>query len=179
MAKPLLDTMRTRKTIISARFILQPQFFINITHAADGDGEKIFKRQPDSFASSNLIPVGAAGVEIERERTPEVQEIQRLQAFPPRVVLSRAWWGEPVRRLAAALAHIGYVGRLTDVKRPDVLLCAEPTGALDQETGHQILDLFNELHEAGNTLVLVTHDEAIGAFSPRCIRILDGRIESQ
>ena len=63
------------------------------------------------------------------------------------------------------------------VNDPSLLLADEPTGALDQETGHQILDLFNELHAAGNTLVLVTHDPAIGAFTPRCIRILDGRIE--
>jgi putative ABC transport system ATP-binding protein len=63
------------------------------------------------------------------------------------------------------------------VNGPSLLLADEPTGALDQETGHQILDLFNELHDAGNTLVLVTHDPDIGAFSPRCIRILDGRIE--
>ena len=63
------------------------------------------------------------------------------------------------------------------VNDPSLLLADEPTGALDQETGHQILDLFNELHDAGNTLVLVTHDPDIGAFSPRCIRILDGRIE--
>jgi putative ABC transport system ATP-binding protein len=62
------------------------------------------------------------------------------------------------------------------VNDPSLLLADEPTGALDQETGHQILNLFTELHEAGNTLVLVTHDPDIGAFTPRCIRILDGRI---
>lgn len=63
------------------------------------------------------------------------------------------------------------------VNDPSLLLADEPTGALDQETGHQILDLFNELHDAGNTLVLVTHDPEIGRFTPRSIRILDGRIE--
>lgn len=64
------------------------------------------------------------------------------------------------------------------VNEPSLLLADEPTGALDQDTGHQILDLFNELHAGGDTLVLVTHDPDIGAFTPRCIRILDGRIES-
>ena len=62
------------------------------------------------------------------------------------------------------------------VNDPSLLLADEPTGALDQETGHRILELFTELHEAGNTLVIVTHDPDIGAFAPRCIHILDGLI---
>ncbi len=62
------------------------------------------------------------------------------------------------------------------VNDPSLLLADEPTGALDQETGRRILELFTELHEAGNTLVIVTHDPDIGAFAPRCIHILDGLI---
>ena len=62
------------------------------------------------------------------------------------------------------------------VNDPALILADEPTGALDQETGHRILNLFEALHEAGHTVVLVTHDQAIGDFTPRCIRILDGRV---
>ncbi len=63
------------------------------------------------------------------------------------------------------------------MNEPSLLLADEPTGALDQKTGHQILDLFEELHDTGNTLVLVTHDPDIGAFSPRCIHLLDGIVK--
>ena len=62
------------------------------------------------------------------------------------------------------------------VTRPAIILADEPTGALDTKTGNQIMDLFNQLHEEGNTIVIVTHNEEIGASCPRMIRILDGKI---
>ena len=62
------------------------------------------------------------------------------------------------------------------VTRPAIILADEPTGALDTKTGNQIMDLFNELHDEGNTIVIVTHNEEIGASCPRMIRILDGKI---
>lgn len=62
------------------------------------------------------------------------------------------------------------------VTKPAIILADEPTGALDTKTGNQIMDLFNELYSEGNTIVIVTHNEEIGASCPRMIRILDGKI---
>ncbi|MBQ4164373.1 MAG: ABC transporter ATP-binding protein [Turicibacter sp.] len=59
---------------------------------------------------------------------------------------------------------------------PTILLADEPTGALDQSTGHQVMDLFKELHAEGRTIIMITHDENIAKQATRIVRILDGNI---
>lgn len=63
------------------------------------------------------------------------------------------------------------------VTEPDIILADEPTGALDTHTGNQIMDLFRSLHQEGNTIVIVTHNDEIGRACPRLVKIRDGRIE--
>jgi len=64
------------------------------------------------------------------------------------------------------------------VNEPLVILADEPTGNLDSNSGKEILRLFDELHEQGKTLILVTHDPDVGRRARRAIRLHDGRIES-
>lgn len=64
------------------------------------------------------------------------------------------------------------------INRPSVILADEPTGNLDSQTGREIMDIFERLHRAGNTVVLVTHEEEIARHSQRIIRLLDGQIIS-
>ena len=59
---------------------------------------------------------------------------------------------------------------------PDVLLADEPTGNLDATTGKEILDLLKVRHEAGLTIVMVTHDPKVAAYADRIVRIEDGRV---
>lgn len=59
---------------------------------------------------------------------------------------------------------------------PIILLADEPTGALDQRTGHQVMELFKELHAEGRTIIMITHDEKIAKQATRIVRILDGNI---
>ncbi|HZM59818.1 MAG TPA: ABC transporter ATP-binding protein [Vicinamibacterales bacterium] len=63
------------------------------------------------------------------------------------------------------------------VNDPSILLADEPTGNLDSKTGAEIMALFSRLHEAGNTIVLVTHEADIAAFAHRTIHLRDGQIE--
>ena len=63
--------------------------------------------------------------------------------------------------------------------RPTLLLADEPTGNLDSKTGSDIMNLFGELNEAGNTIVLITHSERIARQAHRRIRIMDGRVTEE
>ncbi len=63
------------------------------------------------------------------------------------------------------------------VTHPSLFLADEPTGNLDQRTGHELIDLFHKLHEEGNTIVLITHDGHVASEAARSIKILDGHVE--
>ena len=69
------------------------------------------------------------------------------------------------------------VGRAL-VNKPSIILADEPTGNLDSKTGFEIMALFNDIHKAGNTVIMVTHEEDIAAHAKRVIRLRDGVIES-
>ena len=103
---------------------------------------------------------------------------------------------ERVRRAHEALEHVGLGERYGHkpnelsggqrqrvaiaralVTRPSIILADEPTGNLDSKTGEDIMRLFNELHNQGNTLIVVTHEEEIARHAHRIIRIKDGLVE--
>lgn len=69
------------------------------------------------------------------------------------------------------------VGRAL-VNKPSIILADEPTGNLDSKTGHEIMQLFDEIHKSGNTVIMVTHEEEVAAHAKRIIRLRDGVIES-
>ncbi|HEY9205328.1 MAG TPA: ABC transporter ATP-binding protein [Candidatus Methanoperedens sp.] len=61
---------------------------------------------------------------------------------------------------------------------PEILLADEPTGNLDSKTGKEIMQVFNELHNEGRTIIMVTHDQGLAQNCDRIIRLRDGRIEN-
>ena len=62
------------------------------------------------------------------------------------------------------------------INNPDLILADEPTGNLDSKTGEEIMRLFHELHDQGNTIVLITHDEGVALQAERRIAIFDGHV---
>ncbi len=77
--------------------------------------------------------------------------------------------GGQIQRVAIARAM---------VNNPSIILADEPTGNLDTKTSYEIMQLFGKIHQAGNTVVLVTHEEDIAAYAQRTIRLRDGEVES-
>lgn len=69
------------------------------------------------------------------------------------------------------------VGRAL-VMRPSIILADEPTGNLDSATSAEVMELFGDIQKAGNTVILVTHEEDIAAYAHRVVRLRDGRVES-
>lgn len=64
------------------------------------------------------------------------------------------------------------------VNDPSIILADEPTGNLDSKTSYEIMNLFDDLHAKGNTIILVTHEEDIARFAERIVRLRDGNIEA-
>ncbi len=64
------------------------------------------------------------------------------------------------------------------VNNPSILLADEPTGNLDSKTSYEIMNLFDELHQRGNTIILVTHEEDIARYARRIVRLRDGQVEA-
>lgn len=64
------------------------------------------------------------------------------------------------------------------INASSIILADEPTGNLDSQTSGEIITIFDQIHAAGNTVVLVTHEEDIAAHAKRVVRLLDGIIES-
>jgi len=64
------------------------------------------------------------------------------------------------------------------VNKPSIILADEPTGNLDSKTSYEIMALFDDIHKAGNTIVLVTHEEDIANYAKRIVRLKDGLLES-
>ena len=64
------------------------------------------------------------------------------------------------------------------INKPSIILADEPTGNLDSKTSLEIMGLFQLIHQAGNTIIIVTHDDGVAHFAHRIIRLMDGRIES-
>ena len=75
--------------------------------------------------------------------------------------------GGQQQRVAIARALVG---------KPKLLLADEPTGALDSATGKEVLKLFAQLHEMGNTIVMITHDLKVASYAKRVIKIIDGEL---
>ena len=114
------------------------------------------------------LPMLYAGVGRKERRARSLALLEKVGIPDKAKVLPAALSGGQRQRVAVARAL---------ANRPAILLADEPTGALDSKTGHEVLELFAELHRQGNTIIIVTHDLSIAAMTQRQVEIHDGLIK--
>ena len=160
----------------SGRYILRDQEIDSLT-----EKEKAAIRSREIgfvFQNSQLLPRLTAQKNVElpliyagvppKERKKRAEDMlrrvgleDRMQHFPNQLS------GGQQQRVAIARALVGH---------PSVLLADEPTGALDQKTGRQVMALFRELNDEGHTIIMITHDMNIAQNARRVVHIIDGEL---
>mgnify|MGYP001554047378 CR=1 FL=1 len=160
------------------------QYFLNgqnVSEMADNDLADVrnkeigfvfqqFNLLPRLSAAENVaLPLVYAGVgrkqrmEMAMEVLKQVDLVDRSQHRPNELS------GGQCQRVAIARALIN---------NPSIILADEPTGNLDSKTSYEIMQIFNKIQDAGNTIVVVTHEEDIANYSKRIVRLRDGIVES-
>jgi len=129
-----------------------------------------FNLLPRTTALENVaLPMIYAG-KSKKERTERASEVLTNVGLADRM-------DHKPNQLSGGQRQRVAVGRAL-VNNPTIILADEPTGNLDSKTSDEIMNLFNQIHAAGNTVILVTHEEAIAENAHRIIRLRDGKIES-
>ena len=102
------------------------------------------------------------------------QRIERAERMLDRVGLSDKLGHYPNQMSGGQQQRVAIARAIST--NPTILLADEPTGALDQKTGAQVMDIFNQLNREGRTIIMITHDANIARHAKRIVRILDGNI---
>jgi len=132
------------------------------------------------FQTFNLLPRASALHNVELPLVyagiPKEQRIERAKKALEMVDLAPRMNHKPNELSGGQRQRVAIARAL--VMGPSILLADEPTGNLDSQTGEEIMKLFETLHAAGNTIILVTHEADIAQHAHRTIRIRDGQIAS-
>ncbi|MBD0404818.1 ABC transporter ATP-binding protein [Flammeovirga sp. EKP202] len=128
-----------------------------------------FNLLPRSTILDNVaLPLVYAGVGKE-------ERLERAQASLDAVGLGNRVSHKPNELSGGQRQRVAIARAL--VNRPSIILADEPTGALDTKTSYEIMAIFDELHQKGNTIIMVTHEEDIANYAHRVIRLRDGLVE--
>ena len=129
---------------------------------------QLYNLLPKASVLRNVeLPMLYAGVPRKERRRRATELLERVGIPEKAKQLPATLSGGQRQRVAIARALANW---------PVMLLADEPTGALDSKTGHEVLELFTDLHRQGNTILIVTHDLAIASLAGRQVEIHDGRI---
>ena len=105
---------------------------------------------------------------------PEREQTERAKEMLRRVGLEDKMYYYPNQLSGGQQQRVAIARAMSN--NPEILLADEPTGALDQKTGKQVMELFHKINAEGRTIIMITHDAHIAAQAKRIVRILDGNI---
>ena len=132
------------------------------------------------FQQFNLLPRLTAAENVALPRVyagmPKKQRLERAKNVLEQVSLAVRTHQRPNELSGGQNQRVAIARAL--VNDPSIILADEPTGNLDSKTSYEIMDIFEQIHAAGNTVVLVTHEEDIANHAHRIIRLKDGILES-
>lgn len=163
-----LDVPTTGKYFLSGNDIddLDEKELAHVRNKEIGFVFQSFQLLPRLTALQNVeLPLIYSGILASERRKRAKEILKRVGLFDKMRNLPNQLSGGQQQRVAIARAL---------VTEPTVLLADEPTGALDQKTGAQIMELFEELHRDGRTIIMITHDSNIASHAKRMVNLLDG-----
>jgi putative ABC transport system ATP-binding protein len=174
----LMNILGCLDTPTSGTYILNGQDVSKMTDDSLADVRNIeigfvfqqFNLLPRLTAAENVaLPLVYAGV-------PRKQRIERAMAVLEKVSLQDRSHHKPNELSGGQCQRVAIARAL--INNPSLILADEPTGNLDSKTSIEIMDIFTAIQAAGNTVVLVTHEEDIANYAHRIVRLRDGVIES-
>lgn len=165
-----LDVPTSGKYILSGKDVstMDPNHLARIRNREIGFIFQSFQLLPKLTALANVeLPLIYAGYSIPERRKKAKEILEKVGLKDKMKSLPSQLSGGQQQRVAVARSI---------VTEPSILLADEPTGALDQATGIQIMNLFLNLNKEGHTVIMITHDQNIASYAKRIIKIVDGKI---
>jgi putative ABC transport system ATP-binding protein len=174
----LLNILGCLDVPTAGRYVLNGQL------ASDMDDDELARIRNEEigfvFQTFNLLPrsnaLGNVELPLVYSNIPSSERRERAERALEAVSLTERMHHRPNELSGGQRQRVAVARAL--VNDPAIILADEPTGALDTRTGEEIMELFHHLHDQGNTIILVTHEEHIAQHSRRIVRFRDGLIES-
>jgi len=142
-----------------------------LTHLRNQQIGFIFQKyhliQKYSVLQNTMMPLLIRGMSRKEAAAISMEKLEMLEMTERIHHRPNELSGGQQQRVAIARALVG---------KPKLLLADEPTGALDSATGKEVLKLFAQLHEMGNTIVMITHDMKVASYAQRVVKIIDGEL---